>query len=289
MRLGRTATLILQCAAVIAVGVPVVFAGVRERRAHREQLAHLERLTQALMPVAARHPNARRVLINGSPVAFGMKTATTDVNATLDGVRAECESGDPQAMLGVELRPDDRARLPPALRLRRVERAVAGPEAGAMLCIFGSREDGGDTQVRYSLVHRSDEATSIFTVATEQHASLESLFPMTGDAPGEDIPGVPRPEGSRRDFSATFDGEAYGVRIYEAPRPMPDVVARYDAQMADAGWTRSTAVANAFPDARSYTKDDLQIVASFEQHEGATYVSIASMEPFGSQAPPEKR
>ena len=95
----------------------------------------------------------------------------------------------------------------------------------------------------------------------EQHASLESLFPTTGDAPGEDIAGVPRPEGSRRDFSATFDGESYGVRIYEAPRPMPDVVARYDTQMAEAGWTRSAAVASAFPDARSYTKGNLQIVA----------------------------
>ncbi len=283
MRLGRTGKIVLQCAAVVAVGVPVIFLAVRERRAHREELEHLERLTQALMPVAARHPNARRVIINGSPVAFGMKTSSTDPNAALDGVRAECESGDQHTMLGVEFPPDDRARLPEGLRLRRVERVAAGPDVGAMLCIFG---EGEGTQVRYSLATRGEDSkTTVFTVSTERHASFDTLFPAEGDAPGGDIPGVPRPEGSRRDFSASFDGEAYGVRIYEAPRAMPEVVMRYDTQMADAGWTRSAAVAKAFPDARSYTKGNLQIVASFEQREGVTSISIASMEPLGTPAP----
>ena len=207
------------------------------------------------------------------------------IAAALDAVRADCESGDRDRMFGTTPVADN-TNIAAAPRLRRVERVDAGPEAGAVLCIFGSRDDGSDTQVRYSLAHKADASTtSVFSIATEQHASIESLFPVGRDSPGDDLPGIPRPEGSRRDFSATFEGEAYAVRIYEAQQSMPEVVARYDAQMIAAGWSRSAAVASAFPDARSYTKGPLEVVASFEQREGATIVSLASLEPLHPASP----
>lgn len=252
---------------------------MRERRAHREELDRFDVMARGLIPIAARRRDARRLRLNGAPVVFGLKTARGGVAAALDEVRADCESGDRRRMLALPVEADDRTQLGPPLRLKKVERVEAGPDLGAMLCIFGS-ESGGDTQIRYARAQRSEGAAtaSVFTVATETNAPLDALFPAGGDAPGDDLPGVPRPAGARREFSASFDGETYGVRIYEAKGTMADVVTAYDAQMVAAGWARSSVVASAFPDARAYTKGPAQVVASFEEREGSAIVSLAALE-----------
>jgi hypothetical protein len=270
----------LRCAAVVLVGLPFVASAMNETRAHRGEAERLHALTQKLAPLAARHAGARRLIVNGSPIVFGTKTSKTDVARSLDTVRDECQSGDRAAMLALPAETSERPSSGPAPELRRIDREQDGAEAGAVLCVFGdAKSDGHSPQIRFSLARRVDaKTTSVFTIATETEASLETLYPLEGDAPGHDLPGVPRPLASRRDFSATFEGEAYGVWIYEAPGAMTDVVARYDVQMAAAGWKRSASVAEAFPDARAYTRDGLELVVSFEAREGATFVSLAPLD-----------
>src|SRR6185436_16594220 len=105
-------------------------------------------LTRELLPLAARHPGARRLFINGSPVSFGTTTSKTDVRASLDAVRSDCESGDRRRMFGLPPVADAPSRLEPAARLRRVDREEDGAEAGAVLCTFGAAQDGArDTQI----------------------------------------------------------------------------------------------------------------------------------------------
>jgi hypothetical protein len=273
----------LRIGAVLVVGIPVVAYGAHEAQVRREKVERMQSLARQLLPLAARHPGARRLFINGSPVSFGTKTSKIDVAASLDAVRRECESGERRLMLGLPAPSDEPSRLEPAPRLTRVDREEDGAEAGAVMCTFAAAQAQGgasDTQIRFSLAHRVDATTtSVFTIATETQGSLESLFTLEGDAPGSDLAGVPRPHGSRRDFSATFEGEAYGVVIYEVKGSMTDAVARYDAQMGVAGWKRSDVVAGTFPDARAYARDGLEIVASFEAREGVTFVTIAPLEP----------
>lgn len=269
----------------MAVAIPLVVLTRREREAQRDELERLEALTRQLAPLAAKHPGARRLFLNGAPVVFGVGTSPADTEGALDAVRADCESGDRVRMLGLPPERDEHTRGDPPPRLRKVERVNAGPELGAVLCIFDA-PGGEGTMVRYSRAQRSEGAkvTSVFTVSTESASPLDALFPTEGDAPGGDLPNVPRPEGSRRDFAASFEGETYGVRIYEAKGEMNDVVRKYDETMTKAGYASSAGVASAFLDARSYRRDGAQVVASFEQREGATIVSIAQLDPLSLPA-----
>ncbi|WP_394836068.1 hypothetical protein LVJ94_04070 [Pendulispora rubella] len=122
------------------------------------------------------------------------------------------------------------------------------------------------------------DTTGIITVATESAAPLEVLFPAEGDAPGGDFDGVLRPPDSRRTFAATFDGEAYGVRMYELGRTISETVATPDEEMRKHGWSSSTAVAKSLPDARLYTRGNMEMVASFRSNpDRLTSVTIAPL------------
>ncbi|WP_394822994.1 hypothetical protein [Pendulispora albinea] len=196
-------------------------------------------------------------------------------------IRGECESSSPGTMLGTGepgAAADGLAVAPEAIGLERVD-TEHGQGASAMLCTFREkhpRNGGSGTLVRYTLVKDAGSAgTSVFTIATESSTPFESLFPDEGDAPGDDLPGIPRPRGSRRVFSASLDGEPYGVRIYEARTALPDTVAAQDADMVAQGWVSSSAVAGAFADARSYRRGGTQVIASFNRVGEATTVTFS--------------
>jgi hypothetical protein len=283
-----------RCLLVACLAIVLGAHAMNTRRAENEKR---ERTLQALKQLSmistiVTQGNAktnRRVFINGQPTFFGVATVSTDMKATLDGIRHECEGGD----LGVRLESDTggdhaNAAAPETLKLTRMERQeVEGGQIGASLCVFKSMisgDDDGDnegearrTRIRYTLVHRlEDGRASVFTVATECGATIETLFPMEGDAPGGDLAGIPRPRGSRRTFAATVEGDSYAVRVYESKAALPDVIALYDQDMSSAGFTSSPTVANLLPNVRSYTRGQASLVASFETGEtGETVVSIA--------------
>jgi hypothetical protein len=146
------------------------------------------------------------------------------------------------------------------------------------LCIFhdGDSHAENTAQVRYTFAHRNDDGrSSLFTITTEQRADAMSLFPAEGDAPGGDFSSVPRPRSSKRLFAAVIENENYAVRIYEQHTMLKDSVKQYDADMALAGWTASPDVVRDIPDARMYYRGEDRFVASFEDQNGTTRVSIA--------------
>ncbi|WP_394847126.1 hypothetical protein LZC95_06610 [Pendulispora brunnea] len=259
---------------VLLAAVPLVAHAMRARRDENALLAQMARFEA--LPVAHHAENGRFVTLNGSRVFFRTSSTQGSLAGAVEGIGRECRSGDRAMMLGGEAARDDGPSLGSDLQLERVDRQETD-NAAAVLCVF--RQKGDTSRVRYSMVKRADGGrTSIITVATDSAAPLETLFPAEGDAPGGDFDGVPRPPGSRRTFAATLDGEAYGVRVYEVKRALPDSVGAYDDEMRAQGWSRSEAVAERLPDARVYTRGPVKMVASFESGpDGSTTVAIAPL------------
>jgi hypothetical protein len=93
---------------------------------------------------------------------------------------------------------------------------------------------------------------------------LDAMFPMTGDAPGDDLAGVPRPAGSRRAFSATVLETGHAVRIYEAERE------QIDAQMTQAGWKLAVA-----GEVRLYIRDGERVLVTTDGAPSGVRITLA--------------
>jgi hypothetical protein len=273
---SRARSALLGTALVVLAGIPIVAHATREREAQIAEVARLDEIVKNLQPLAPKAREGRRVFINGDPIYFRMQTSTESVEKALDGVGADCESGDAARMLGI---PNlyERAPAPRHLTLTKMIRQD-GEDAAATLCVFheGSSHAPGTAQTRYTLAHKNDDGrVSLFTISTEDKKDLYAVFPLEGDAPGGDFAGIPRPRDSKRLFAATIEDDPYAVRIYETHAAMSDTVKQYDADMALAGWKRSEAVAKEVPNARFYTRGDERFVASFEADKDTSRISLA--------------
>jgi hypothetical protein len=69
-------------------------------------------------------------------------------------------------------------------------------------------------QLRYVYAHRGKHSTTFVTLWPEGALNVWEMFPNAGDAPGFDLPNVPRPNGSRRLLSARESGFAQSVNVY---------------------------------------------------------------------------
>jgi hypothetical protein len=67
--------------------------------------------------------------------------------------------------------------------------------------------------------------------------NLTRMFPVTGDAPGRDVPQLPRPAGLRRTLSAYELGTAYSYNVYEGFTPRARVEEQLRTQLVRDGWT----------------------------------------------------
>jgi hypothetical protein len=90
--------------------------------------------------------------------------------------------------------------------------------------------------VRYVTVYKEENGARVFTAWTHGTFNVYSMFPKTGDAPGEDFGGVPRPDGGRRILSATVTGAPFGANAYEVPGAPTDVAKGLDTKLVAAGW-----------------------------------------------------
>ena len=97
-------------------------------------------------------------------------------------------------------------------------------------------------QLRYVMARRDGSATSLLILWTDGKVPLLEMFPKTGDAPGRDVAGVPRPEGSRRLLSTSYDGLPYTVTVYRSPDEVRiPIVKWYTRNLGNAGWRVVTA------------------------------------------------
>ena len=95
-------------------------------------------------------------------------------------------------------------------------------------------------QFRYALARRHEGSTTLLLLWTEGDAKLAELFPKTGDAPGRDLPDLPRPKGGQRLLSAFEQGMPFGFVTYHLDgKTGKTVVGGYMALLAASGWNHS--------------------------------------------------
>jgi hypothetical protein len=170
--------------------------------------------------------NVDRLVVNGVPVRIASGSSPDAPSAVLDRLASGCASFEPA--------PDSSVRsalvqwLARAARFDGTLRAERGG-VGAMACFERPRELGfvdalaaflatGDLSAagrfRLALVERGTESTTHVVVSLDGPAVVARAFPAAGDAPGDDVPGAPRPPSSRRVLSASTEGRGAVLAVY---------------------------------------------------------------------------
>jgi hypothetical protein len=123
--------------------------------------------------------------------------------------------------------------------------------------------------IRYVAVQRVPEGSHVVAAWTHGTFNLYAMFPKDGDAPGEDFPAAPRPDGSRRIFAGLIGGAAYGANVYEVKGEPDAVFAGVDAKLKAAGW-KATPIYKRIPQvAHAYSLGDrLDIVVNVKKARG---------------------
>jgi hypothetical protein len=213
------------------------------------------RLGPELASWAGRFGPVTTLELNGHTMHVGSVTSEQTVAQVLTRFRALCtrESGGLAEELSARARPliQDDAQL--ALGITR---EALGDGVGASGC-FARGKRGGSLdllrrirefaasrdlsalgQLRYVYVRKTDSGGShAVLVWNDGPLLVQRMFPALGDAAGGDLPGVPRPGGSRRLISAQVRGKPYGLLTYELAERDPLVaLERYHAQLTAAGF-----------------------------------------------------
>jgi hypothetical protein len=94
------------------------------------------------------------------------------------------------------------------------------------------------------MAERRQKTTSFVAFWTEGSANLFALFPQDRDAPGQDLPGIPKPRDSRRLLSAWESGPSLAMAVYVTPTTvLSNLITTYSGQLAQNGWQ----ILNALP------------------------------------------
>ena len=138
--------------------------------------------------------------------------------------------------------------------------------------------------MRYLAVRRVGHTSKVVTAWTDGAFEFAKMFPDTGDVPGDDFVGVPRPDGARRTISATVVGAPAGVNAYAVQGKVNDVLAGVDTKLIAAGWA-SVPTARGVPNAGKYytlrSKEDLVVTAS-DGSDGTTSIGYVVSRGIGS-------
>jgi hypothetical protein len=147
---------------------------------------------------------------------------------------------------------DSLLHQPEQLGIVRDERAGAGQLA----CIAPPHGNGGLTaflarareflrsgdlaaigDVRYVAARELDNGkTHVLAVWSEGAFRIGALFPASGDAPGSDLLGVPRPIAATRELSVIAPGRSFALRLYGSTQRPHEVLAFYARALPEQGW-----------------------------------------------------
>lgn len=126
-------------------------------------------------------------------------------------------------------------------------------------------------------------ATRVLAAWLPAQFVVNRVFPETGDAPGSDVEGAPRPEGARRLLTAGAEGHANLVRVYEIAAGSGDrgeVERRYGEALARAGWRPLAEVPEHLPAGATVLAlgaRDLMVQVRGEAPSGRVFVSTIEM------------
>jgi len=219
-----------------------------------ESLVHFGEQLSALTQARA-HSTESRLHINGLEIHRVTASTSLDVKETLNRLQAFCgQHGGIEAPAALLKSAPVNSIQPNAATIGGTYRHES-ERAGVLACIdtqrpLGVSELTGRLQqfvqtgnlsaigsLRYVLARREKSVTSLLVLWTEGDAPLLQMFPKTGDAPGDDIPDVPRPRQATRVFSANEDGAPYSLTTYQAPATSPaSGIEWYKAQLQQRGW-----------------------------------------------------
>jgi hypothetical protein len=196
------------------------------------------------------------IMLNGQLVESTNASSPRSMHELLDYFHAECKT-DAVAMA------DKFANLPRAVSQVEVGKSSEGflivrREQDTRGFVFCIGTDGSPTRgerlaqvksagttgelgtlgdIRYVVVYKSESGSRVFAAWTHGSFNLYKMFPKKGDVPGEDLAGIPRPNGGRRILSATVTGAPFGVNAYEVAGADPaDVAREIDGKLVSRGW-----------------------------------------------------
>lgn len=144
----------------------------------------------------------------------------------------------------------------------------------------------GNLRYVYAQKNPKKGTTSIRTIWTEGHFNFYSVMPkdQVGDAPGSDANNVPRPDHTRRVFTAEAANNQYAARYYLTDDAAKDVLAAYDAKMDKLGWEMVTTdlVPNSDTDTTHWymnykTGEQMVFQAAHDDHSNKTMAIVATV------------
>lgn len=92
--------------------------------------------------------------------------------------------------------------------------------------------------LRYAYASETDEGTHFIVFYTDEQLNVYQMFPATGDAPGIDVPGLPRPAAARRMLSAYEAADPHVISMYTSTRMRAaDFQSWYRRELPRQGWT----------------------------------------------------
>jgi hypothetical protein len=169
-------------------------------------------------------------------------------------------------------------------RLEKVSRLKAAIASGDLGKI-------GDVRYVFARDAASGDGSEIFASWTAGEFSLARMFPKTGDAPGQDVPEAPRPEGSRRVFTGFAQEAPFGIVVYEKQgAAREDTVRGIDTELAGHGWRQTPFAPQIGQFAHAFERGNWDLVVSVtpadKGKEGISYVYSQMMGRAGSRALP---
>lgn len=233
----------------------LLFVAHNVRASAREALLQLNTW---LLSVPNITPNtANELVINGARLALASGSSELEPDALLDRLQSYCESQSalelPEQALDELVHTNTTTPVAPAAvpTARGVFRLQQG-DRGIVACFARGRTSGslferlqrfattGELsalgELRYFSVLDHNEGRTLFLAAWPLgEVKLLEMFPREGDAPGTDLPGLPRPSAATRTLSAgtPAGGHLVSYALGAAPR---QALARFQIQLKSDGF-----------------------------------------------------
>jgi hypothetical protein len=152
------------------------------------------------------------------------------------------------------------------------------PAAFERLRLFGESGDLSKVgDLRYVFARATQNGSHVIAVWTKGAFEVGKMFPAEGDAPGTDVEGGYRPDGTRRVFTAFTEGVPYGIRIYEGSFPASIVLGQFDREMPAKGWQTLALVGQTLPSSRAFSRDGVDLIISVVPHQNNAEKSVISI------------
>ncbi len=211
------------------------------------------------------------LVVNGAQARVDARLVDGDPEAVLDAAQAGCKLASDGVFDGM-IRNGDSDRGYVACVVPAGKSLSAGDLADLVLEVLDSGDVSRFGPARYVYAERSRGRTHVVEVTIAAGLHLGRIFPDQGDVPGDDVVGMPRPDGSRRILAAIAPGLPYQLVAYRSAGNAADVGASYRAGLAALGWQ----VREGERGSLSASRDGQTVVVTIRAHGDGVVTTIAT-------------